>query len=171
MFLWRAFRLLVLGVLAFNLFLFVSHRCAHHPQSEYAAAQSADRSDSPLYFSPDTNLEEVEIGMIDHAQHSIDVAMFAFTDRRIAAALRHAAERGVKVRIYRDRGQYEDEGTTWGQCASDHRGRAKHLDQGEKQQRINAREGGTLRRSSPARRFLQLVNLRGAVSGQRNFRQ
>ena len=109
MFLWRAFRLLVPAVLAFHLFLFVSHRFAHHPQSEYAAAQSADRGDSPLYFSPDTNLEEVDIGMIDHAQHSIDVAMFAFTDRRIAAALRHAAERGVKVWIYRDRGQYEEE--------------------------------------------------------------
>jgi len=109
MFLWRAFRLLILGLLAFHLFLFVSHRLAHHPASEYAAAQSADRSDSPLYFSPDTNLEEVDIGMIDHAQHSIDVAMFAFTDRRITAALRRAAERGVKVRIYRDRGQYEEE--------------------------------------------------------------
>lgn len=109
MFLWRAFRLLILGVLAFHLFLFVSHRFAHHPAREYAAAQSSDRGDSPLYFSPDTNLEEVDIGMIDHAQHSIDVAMFAFTDRRIAAALRHAAERGVKVRIYRDRGQYEEE--------------------------------------------------------------
>jgi phosphatidylserine/phosphatidylglycerophosphate/cardiolipin synthase-like enzyme len=35
--------------------------------------------------------------------------MYAFTDRRIAATLRRAAERGVKVRIYRDREQYEEE--------------------------------------------------------------
>jgi phosphatidylserine/phosphatidylglycerophosphate/cardiolipin synthase-like enzyme len=35
--------------------------------------------------------------------------MYTFTDRRIADALRDAAERGVHVRVYRDREQYEEE--------------------------------------------------------------
>jgi phosphatidylserine/phosphatidylglycerophosphate/cardiolipin synthase-like enzyme len=64
---------------------------------------------SPIYFAPETNLEDVDIALIEHARQSIDVAMYTFTDRRIAEALRHAAERGVHVRVYRDREQYEEE--------------------------------------------------------------
>ena len=35
--------------------------------------------------------------------------MYAFTDQAIARAILNAANRGVQVRIYRDRGQYEQE--------------------------------------------------------------
>jgi phosphatidylserine/phosphatidylglycerophosphate/cardiolipin synthase-like enzyme len=64
---------------------------------------------SPIYFSPGTNLEDVDLSLIEHAHRSIDVAMYTFADRRIAEALRRAAERGVLVRVYRDREQYEQE--------------------------------------------------------------
>jgi phosphatidylserine/phosphatidylglycerophosphate/cardiolipin synthase-like enzyme len=64
---------------------------------------------SSIYFAPETNLEDVDIALIEHARQSIDVAMYTFTDRRIAEVLRHAAERGVHVRVYRDREQYEEE--------------------------------------------------------------
>jgi phosphatidylserine/phosphatidylglycerophosphate/cardiolipin synthase-like enzyme len=106
---WRSFRLVLFGLLVFNLYFWVSHRLGHHPQPGFAAAQDVETENSPIYFSPDTNLEEVDVAMIDRAQRTIDIAMYAFTDRRIAAALRRAAERGVKVRIYRDREQYEEE--------------------------------------------------------------
>jgi phosphatidylserine/phosphatidylglycerophosphate/cardiolipin synthase-like enzyme len=64
---------------------------------------------SPIYFSPGANLEDVDLSLIEHAHRSIDVAMYTFTDHRIAEALRQAAKRGVLVRIYRDREQYEQE--------------------------------------------------------------
>jgi phosphatidylserine/phosphatidylglycerophosphate/cardiolipin synthase-like enzyme len=70
---------------------------------------ATEAASSPIYFSPATNLEEVDLSLIERAEHSIDVAMYTFTDLRIAMALRRAAERGVTVRIYRDHEQYEDE--------------------------------------------------------------
>jgi phosphatidylserine/phosphatidylglycerophosphate/cardiolipin synthase-like enzyme len=97
------------GLLLFNFLLYVAHRFAHHPPAGYAAAQEVEADNSLIYFAPDTNLEEADVAMIGRAQRTIDVAMYAFTDRRIAAALRRAADHGVKVRIYRDREQYNEE--------------------------------------------------------------
>ncbi len=62
-----------------------------------------------IYFSPSTDLERVDISLIDHAQQRIQIAMYAFTDRTIALALARAAARGVEVSIYRDRAQFEEE--------------------------------------------------------------
>ena len=76
---------------------------AHLPEVHAAGA------DDLIYFAPAANLERVDIGLIDQSQHSIDVAMYAFTDRTIAQALVRAAARGVQVRVYRDRSQYEEE--------------------------------------------------------------
>jgi phosphatidylserine/phosphatidylglycerophosphate/cardiolipin synthase-like enzyme len=87
--------------------LLLGHRGAHRPISVQPRASEA--ASSPNYFSPSTNLEEVDLSLIGQAEHSIDVAMYTFTDRRIAMALRRAAERGVTVRIYRDHEQYEEE--------------------------------------------------------------
>lgn len=68
-----------------------------------------------IYFAPTTNLEEVDISLIDHAQQRIQVAMYAFTDRAIAQALARAASRGVEVSIYRDRAQFQEEQGRHGQ--------------------------------------------------------
>jgi phosphatidylserine/phosphatidylglycerophosphate/cardiolipin synthase-like enzyme len=87
--------------------LVLAHRGTHRPSSVQPLAIEA--SSSPIYFSPSTNLENVDLALIERAEHSIDVAMYAFTDRRIALALRTAAEHGVTVRIYRDHEQYEEE--------------------------------------------------------------
>ena len=62
-----------------------------------------------IYFSPSTDLERVDVSLIDRAQQRIQVAMYAFTDRTIALALARAAARGVEVSIYRDRAQFEEE--------------------------------------------------------------
>ena len=43
--------------------------------------------------------------LINHAQTSIDVAMFSFTSRPLAWALVRAAQRGVRVRVVLDDGQ------------------------------------------------------------------
>ena len=62
-----------------------------------------------IYFAPGDNLERVDIALIQSARSSIRVAMFAFTDRELAAALAEAARRAVKVRVYRDRTQFTEE--------------------------------------------------------------
>lgn len=49
-----------------------------------AAQQSLDESGSAEHFSTAENLEELEIGYLRQARESVDVAMFSFTDRRIA---------------------------------------------------------------------------------------
>jgi len=61
------------------------------------------------YFSPADNLERADLDQIDGAKKSIDIAMYAFTDRFIAEQLVKLAQRGVVIRIYRDREQYEQE--------------------------------------------------------------
>ena len=61
------------------------------------------------YFSPENNLEQVDAARINQARTSIDVAMYAFTDKYLAEALVAAARRGVAIRIYRDRQQFDDE--------------------------------------------------------------
>jgi phosphatidylserine/phosphatidylglycerophosphate/cardiolipin synthase-like enzyme len=87
--------------------LILAHRNTHRPIG--VQPRAAEVVSSPIYFSPATNLEEVDLSLIERAEHSIDVAMYSFTDRRLAMALRRAAERGVTVRIYRDHEQYEEE--------------------------------------------------------------
>jgi phosphatidylserine/phosphatidylglycerophosphate/cardiolipin synthase-like enzyme len=61
------------------------------------------------HFSPEENLERFDVEYLRNARQSVDVAMFAFTDHAIAGVLREIADRGVIVRLYRDRGQYEAE--------------------------------------------------------------
>ncbi|HUZ95380.1 MAG TPA: phospholipase D-like domain-containing protein [Edaphobacter sp.] len=65
--------------------------------------------DEQIYFSPGQNVERIDIGLINGARSSIEVAMYAFTGRAIARALVRAASRGVQIWIYRDRGQFEQE--------------------------------------------------------------
>lgn len=73
-------------------------------QTSHTQQRKGNRS-----FSPSQNLERVDVGLIEHAHSSIKVAMYAFTDRNIAEALARQASRGVKVWVYRDREQFEQE--------------------------------------------------------------
>ncbi len=61
------------------------------------------------HFSPEENLEQLDLAQIDRARHSLDIAMYAFTDEYLAEAVARAAQRGVQVRIYRDHEQFEQE--------------------------------------------------------------
>ena len=69
----------------------------------------AEEGREQIFFSPSQNLEQVDVQLIEQAHASIRVAMYAFTDRNIAAALERQAARGVEVLIYRDREQFEQE--------------------------------------------------------------
>lgn len=65
-------------------------------------------AESDLYLSPEVNLETLDIAVINSAKSSLDIAMYAFTDKPIAEALIAAANRGVKIRLYRDKTQIKD---------------------------------------------------------------
>ena len=43
------------------------------------------------------------------ARRKVDVSMYAFTDRNLAEALLDRAQHGVRVRVYRDGEQFEEE--------------------------------------------------------------
>jgi len=62
------------------------------------------------HYSPEENLEAIDVDLIDHARQSIEIAMYAFTDRPIADAIVRAASRGVGIFIYRDGIQIRDRG-------------------------------------------------------------
>ena len=87
--------------------LHLPHWNLHLPSASAASVSQA--TEARIYFAPDQNLEQIDLGMIRSAAHSIDAAMYAFTDREIAEALVNAAQRGVQIRLYRDHDQYREE--------------------------------------------------------------
>jgi phosphatidylserine/phosphatidylglycerophosphate/cardiolipin synthase-like enzyme len=52
-----------------------------------------------------SNLEKIDVALIDRAARSIDMAAYVLTDWPVIEALSRAAGRGVKVRIYLDSSQ------------------------------------------------------------------
>jgi len=72
-----------------------------------AAGQSsstvcATTSHAVVLYAPESNLERREIETLRTAKVSVDVAMYSFTDRELAAELVRLARSGVQVRVYRD---------------------------------------------------------------------
>ena len=84
-------------------------------QSAVAAASALTyalpASRHALYYTPEVNPERVDVPLLNKARGHIDAAFYSFTDKPTAEALVAAANRGVKVRIYRDHEQVEDEKT------------------------------------------------------------
>jgi phosphatidylserine/phosphatidylglycerophosphate/cardiolipin synthase-like enzyme len=64
---------------------------------------------STVLYAPQTNLEESEMESLQSAKRPIDVAMYSFTDLRLAEELVKLAHVGVIVRVYRDGIEYEQE--------------------------------------------------------------
>lgn len=84
----------------------------HRPSPHVAPLTTAQGQVAAInenHYSPTENLEQIDVERIGQAQHTIDIAMYAFTDKFVAGAVADAAKRGVKIRIYRDQQQYQDE--------------------------------------------------------------
>lgn len=64
-------------------------------------------------YSPGTNLERSELAQLDTATRSVDMATYSFTDRYLAEKLATLARKGVRIRVYRDREQFQQE-AQWG---------------------------------------------------------
>jgi len=61
------------------------------------------------HFSPWEDLEQLDIGELRKAKQRVDVAMYSFTDRRLAEVINELAARQVEIRVYRDQEQFLDE--------------------------------------------------------------
>ena len=61
------------------------------------------------HYSPTENLEHYDLSLLRSAHKSIDLCGFSFTDQAVGDAIVGAARRGVRVRVYLDRGQSSDE--------------------------------------------------------------
>ena len=55
-----------------------------------------------IHYAPAENLERIDVGLIDRAEHEIDMAAYVLTDWPVMQALTRAADRGVAIRIYLD---------------------------------------------------------------------
>jgi phosphatidylserine/phosphatidylglycerophosphate/cardiolipin synthase-like enzyme len=55
-----------------------------------------------VHYAPGEDLESIDVALIGEAEKQIDMAAYVLTDRAVVEALRQAAARGVKVRIWRD---------------------------------------------------------------------
>lgn len=61
-----------------------------------------------LHYAPEENLERIDVGLIDGAKASIDMAAYVLTDVALIEALERAAGRGVKVRVFLEPNQERD---------------------------------------------------------------
>ena len=82
---------------------------AHATRAPVAPAALPLELPSGEHYSPAEDLERLDYEAIRGARRSLDIAMFSFTDGLLAAAVREAGRRGVRVRIYRDGEEYERE--------------------------------------------------------------
>jgi len=55
-----------------------------------------------IHYSPGEDLETIDVALIRQAAKQIDMAAYVLTDRAVVEALREAASRGVKERVWRD---------------------------------------------------------------------
>jgi len=62
-----------------------------------------------VHYAPAENLEHLDADALQRARRKIDICMYAFTDRYLAEVLLDRARNGVKVRIYRDGSQFDEE--------------------------------------------------------------
>jgi phosphatidylserine/phosphatidylglycerophosphate/cardiolipin synthase-like enzyme len=103
--------LAIVVVLASSVIFFQS---THKSQSESGfqlphSTAEAGVAQAEQHYSPLENLEQLDRERLAGAQHTVDIAMYAFTDHLLAEELIKLGRRGVQVRLYRDREQYEEE--------------------------------------------------------------
>ena len=79
------------------------------PFPALTSAVQAQGNPTGTHYAPAENLERLDLAELRMARRTIDIAMYAFTDRILAEAVIDRARNGVRVRIYRDGEQFEQE--------------------------------------------------------------
>src|SRR5579862_7320286 len=59
-----------------------------------------------LHYAPRENLAQIDCGLIDDSVDSVDMEAYVLSDQSVIAALIAAADRGVVLRLYLDKGQF-----------------------------------------------------------------
>ncbi len=112
-------RLIGIVVVAIGVTLVYQYRGGSPAPSFTPVAGQPETAGARDYFSPDDNLERLDLDQLNRAQRTIDIAMYAFTDRYLAEQLIAIGRRGVTIRIYRDRQQFEEEQRGGGRRANE----------------------------------------------------
>ncbi len=84
----------------------------HSSTSVDSTAQPATVPNGAEHFSPWENLEQLDVAELRQTKRRVDIAMYSFTDRSLAAVVNELANRQVEIRIYRDQEQFQDEERT-----------------------------------------------------------
>ena len=79
------------------------------PFSRLTGVTQAQGYPTGTHYAPAENLERLDLVALRMARRTIDISMYAFTDRILAEVLLDRARQGVRVRIYRDGEQFEQE--------------------------------------------------------------
>ncbi len=101
--------LLILITIGAATYVWLNRSSGRPPIRELTRGAEAGTVTAEEHFSPTEDLERIDYARLNQAQHTIDIAMYAFTDRYLAERLAEIARRGVKIRIYRDQSEYESE--------------------------------------------------------------
>jgi len=72
-----------------------------------ALAFAAHAATVEIHYAPAEDLEAIDVGLLNDAGASIDMAAYVLSDDAVIEALGDAADRGVAVRIYLDRSEFE----------------------------------------------------------------
>ena len=75
-----------------------------------AASGAVAATSVEIHYAPQEDLERIDVGVIDDAENSIDMAAYLLSDPSVIEALRDAADRGVTIRLYLDKSQYSQHG-------------------------------------------------------------
>jgi phosphatidylserine/phosphatidylglycerophosphate/cardiolipin synthase-like enzyme len=78
-------------------------------RQQLSTANPSSSQQIEIHYAPTENLEAFDNHLLRSARDSIDICAFAFTDHELAGALTAVAGKGVKVRLYLDRGQANGE--------------------------------------------------------------
>ncbi len=73
----------------------------------FVLGASASAGTLEIHYAPDENLEAIDVAAIENASVCVDMAAYVLSDVAVIEALGDAADRGVAVRLYLDRAQYE----------------------------------------------------------------
>ena len=71
-----------------------------------ALAAAAQAATVEVHYAPTENLEAIDVGLLNNAGTSIDMAAYVLSDDAVIEALGDAADRGVAVRIYLDHAEF-----------------------------------------------------------------
>ena len=71
-----------------------------------AFASMAHAATVELHYAPAENLEAIDVALLNNAENCIDMAAYVLSDAAVIEALGDAADRGVAVRLYFDRGEF-----------------------------------------------------------------